>query len=143
MCLINKSNNSLRRILNKTKSYQPQNCNKTTCTINCAKICFIKKCVYKLSCTQCNKFYIGSTIQNLHDRTYQNHNDTDSAINEHRRNSHNGSSTFTCSVIARCKTRKEVLFKEALLIRKWKPTNLLLNRKKELEDVLRLINLLI
>jgi len=129
------SNNTLRQSLTKPTKDNSR-CTKRTCHLNNPPLCNRTRVVYCLSCSLCKKEYVGSTIQKLHDRIYQHHNNKDSAIYTHKQ-SHSSPCLFSCKIVATARTLKELLFKEALSIRQMRPK---INRKSELTDVLPLLS---
>ena len=92
--------------------------------------------VYKLQCNTCNKSYIGSTKQKFHDRVSQHHSAKSSVIFKHNY-IHNKSSDYSYKIIQQCRSIKELLFSEAIIIKQANPE---LNRQAEREDVLQFIS---
>ena len=76
--------------------------------------------VYCITCNSCHKKYIGSTKQKLHDRISQHHSSKSSAIFEHSK-SHAQQTLYTVSVLQQCRNIKELLFSEAILIKRHEP----------------------
>ena len=94
--------------------------------------------VYHAKCTQCNsrQDYIGSSRQYLHERVKQHYTRPEEAIHLHNRATNHSGQNFSYKILAKCDTLKELLFTEAILIKKLQPT---LNRRHEQEDVTRFI----
>lgn len=132
--IVNKSNNTLRQNLSRIK-YATKRCNKRQCHVNDDHLCFRSNVVYKITCLTCSDFYIGSTIQFLHDRISHHHTSQRSAIFEHN-NKHPVTPIYTYNVLQQCRSLKELRFTEAVLINRLRPS---LNRQHECNDVMQFL----
>jgi len=135
--IVNRSSNTLGLKLSKLN--HKNSCSKRLCHVNNEKICLLKYTVYYAKCSLCisRQDYVGSSRQQLHDRAYQHYNSAEEAIHQHCRLLSHPGLPFKYNVLSRASSLKELLIKEALYINRLKPT---LNRKHELEDVIRLID---
>ena len=95
--------------------------------------------MYYAKCLVCSsgEDYVGSSIQLLHDRAYQHYNKQTEAIFQHNSQFQHSGLSFEYKILSSCHTLKDLLFQEAIYIKRIKPT---LNRRFELEDVTRFID---
>ena len=135
--ITNKSSNTLRNNLSKFR--KGKHCNKRFCRLNNPALCLASYIVYYAKCSECiiKHDYVGSTKQYLHQRAEQHYNRPSEAIHQHLNTvSHNKNSPFVYSILSRCSSLKELVFKEGLWQKKLKPT---LNCQHEREDVLQFL----
>ena len=123
-------NTTLRNALQKKQ--QEKTCNLKDCSIANSNLCYTRRCVYKLECTKCPHFYIGSTLRCLHERVREHLQQERSSVFQHKSNC---GATFDVKVIAKARDNTTLRFKEALLIRDTKPT---INAKREIDELLSL-----
>jgi len=128
---VSASSNTLRQALSK-HNITTNTCTKRNCRLNEPTMCHRKRVVYCLTCSVCQNKYVGSTKQPMHNRFEQHHTSSSSAVFSHIK-SHGNTCAFSCKILASAHSIKELLFKEALLIREHKPK---INRRNELDDVL-------
>ena len=57
---------TLRNALS-TKRDKPE-CKRTNCPVAHTKFCLRRNTIYKITCDQCQQFYVGSTTRHTHDR---------------------------------------------------------------------------
>ena len=69
---------TLRHLLQPNQTSHEQ-CTIRGCTVKAQGICFVKNCVYSITCNQCNAEYIGSSIRFLHERVRE-HSQRDTAV---------------------------------------------------------------
>ena len=144
----NKSTNKIRNNLSKSFPSHKKTCGKrSACPTKQTNICYKTNVIYHIECGLCNKFYIGSTNQYLHDRVYQHLTDKEASINEHLINAHRKQSliekqnTITIKILQQCNTMKDLLPIEAIHIRPhYKKNPQLLNKKEEMKDILNLLS---
>ena len=134
--MITKNENTIRTYLKNDLFKTQQKCKKRNCLISNNKLCFKNNVVYQITCTTCNKIYIGSTIQYWHERITQHHSDTRSGIFYHKDN--DGHNNFTYKIVAQCQDEVKLRLTEAILIHRHEPK---LNRKHELVESLSYLNL--
>jgi len=130
--IVNKSRNTLRSTLKKL--HPSRTCNKKSCPISNDKLCFQNTIVYSIRCKTCNSLYIGSTKQAFHTRVSQHLSSSNSAIKNHMDTTHHAE--FDYKVLKKCFNIKNMLFSEAILIKKMSPS---MNRQHEMNDVLQFI----
>ena len=142
----NKSNNTLRKNLNKNMPKHQYVCRKRNeCVTKQDQICHRTNVIYKISCRLCSKFYIGSTSQHLHERVDQHLKNTEGSINEHLINEHllhnikNKKENIRVEVAYQCPKMKDLLHVEAILTKPHINKNYLLNKKEELKDIMCII----
>jgi len=135
--LSNKNTNTIRTSLNKLKHKKP--CTKRVCPLNKESMCNLSYVVYHAKCSICTERqdYVGSSRQLFHERVHQHYTKPTEAIYQHNNiYSHTGH-PFSYKILAKCHSLKEMLFTEAIHIKKIRPT---LNRRHEMDDVLHLID---
>ena len=110
-------------------------CRMNDCQLK-SELCFIKNCVYKLSCNNCQDAYIGSTIRPFHARFREHLTRAVSSVFQHRSSCHGD---FTPSIISKENDPVKLRFKEALLIQKYNPT---INSRAEREELQHLIHVM-
>ena len=134
--IYNEGNSDLRRFLDKNKIQKP--CRKRNCLVQDEKKCFARNVVYSVTCDLCQRRYIGSTSQFLHDRIEQHFRPSaDSAIKEHI-SVCNPSKLVTIQILSRHKFLLNARLAEGLLIDK---STDLLNRRHEMDDVIQFAHL--
>ena len=113
-------------------------CKRQRCPIAHTGNCFKRNCIYKILCTICNEFYIGSTIRHLHDRIKEHFNSSNSSVYKHIITCHNkpNSSKTIISIIARESDPVNLRLNEAFYIRKLQPT---INSRAELTELNELL----
>ena len=130
--LVNKNSNTLRQQLNKLSYQRP--CTKQQCHLNNPTMCYKSYVVYHATCCQCSTRadYVGSSKQYLHERVYQHYTKPAEAIYQHINNNCHSGSPFAYKILARCKNLKEMLFSEAIHIKR-----LHLSQEHEFQNVLQ------
>ena len=98
-------------------------------TVRSYGLCFKRNIVYQLTCNNCHAIYIGSTVRALHTRVSEHLRRSNSAIYRHQIECF---ANYSISVLATAVDAKDLRFKEAILIRRLRPT---LNRREEFVDV--------
>ena len=124
-------NLTLRAAL-RTRQKENNICNIKGCTMADSNLCYAKKCVYQLRCTNCLQVYIGSTLRRLHERVREHLQQERSGVFQHKRVC---GAAFEIRVITRARDNTSLRFKEALLIRDMKPA---INAKREVDELLSL-----
>ena len=109
---------TLRGFLN-TRERTNKPCCLSGCPVQDKTLCFRRLVVYRLTCTLCGQFYIGSTIRDLHQRCKEHATDQRSSMFQHLRSC--GSYTFLTSVIGRDIDEVNLRLRESALILKMKP----------------------
>jgi hypothetical protein len=94
--------------------------------------CFVKMVVYKVECTKCKLFYIGSTKKYLHTRIKEHNSMKSSSVHQHHATCQGG---WTIHVLQVCKSLPDLRFTEALLIKDLQPG---LNKKEEFFSISRI-----
>jgi hypothetical protein len=112
---------------------QTKPCHLQNCPMVNKKHCTAKNVVYKVLCNVCKKFYIGSTIRELHQRMYEHTHNKNSSLFKHMRECGKHDSSFTTSILARDRDAINIRMKEALLIQMYQPA---INSKEELSECL-------
>ena len=123
---------TLRNALQKRRS-NTEVCSMRDCYLN-NELCFVKNCVYKLTCDNCQQAYIGSTIRPFHARVKEHFTRPVSSVFQHRTKCHGD---FTPVIICRENDPVKLRFKEALLITKH---NAAINSRAEREELQHLIH---
>ena len=101
-----------------------------------SQLCYRQNIVYKFQCLLCNQFYIGSTIQCLHDRIREHTIQNRSSIYKHlhlykiEKLLHN--QNYNIEILAEAKDTVTLRITEGLLISQLKPE---INAKHETEDL--------
>ena len=121
---------TLRNFLS-TKNIKPS-CNLTSCKLK-NELCYAKYCVYKLTCTKCQEFYIGRTFREFHLRYNEHLKIKDSSVYNHMALC---KTPLHATIIAKELDRIKLRFKEAILIDKEHP---LINSRSEREELSTLI----
>jgi len=119
-------NFSLRAAL-KVKTVNNRVCRKNNCNLD-INLCFRKNIVYKITCNNCDKKYVGSTIRPLHDRIHEHFNSDNSSVKKHFRQCDSSPNTMTVEVLEQEKRKGNLRIREAYYINKLKPE---LNSKEE------------
>ena len=117
---------SLRSAL-KLKNNNYQTCKKKNCHLD-DKLCFRKNLVYRITCNNCNKSYIGSTIRPLHDRIHEHFNNENSSVKKHLRLCDTSPTNMTIDILEQEKRKGNLRIREAYYINKYRPQ---LNSKEE------------
>ena len=110
----------------------PTKCETADCSMSDSGLCFRRRCVYKMTCTGCKEFYIGSTIRHLHTRVREHLKSDKSSIFQHHKQCKN---TFEVAIITRSQDFKCLRFKEAIAIQERNPQ---INSRGESDDLSRL-----
>ena len=118
--------NTLRQCL-KRPSDRPA-CSLNGCPIKNSDICHRKNVVYQLTCNVCRNTYIGSTIRPLHTRIKEHISRTSSSFYKHLRSCN--TNNFTTTILTSDNDSCNIRLKEAIYIKKLKPT---INNKEEQE----------
>ena len=95
--------------------------------------CLHKNVVYQLTCSKCNRNYIGSTIRELHTRVSEHLKDSRSSVFEHHLECN---SEFSTKILDRARDQINLRIKEAIYIRNLKPE---LNTKQDFFDINNII----
>ena len=95
--------------------------------------CLDKNVIYQLTCSKCNKNYIGSTIRELHTRVSEHFKDSRSSVFEHHLEC---KSNFSTKILDRARDQINLRIKEAIYIRNLKPE---LNTKQDFFDINNII----
>ena len=103
-------------------------------SLNNPKICKQKYVIDEI-CLTCQD-YVGLTRQLLHERAHQHHTSLIEAIYQHIQTHNHIGLPFSYKILSKCSSLKDLLFYEAIYIKRIEPT---LNRRQELEDVIRFI----
>ena len=119
-------NFSLRNAL-KVKTTNNRSCKKKNCIVE-GNLCFRKNVVYKITCNNCRKIYIGSTIRPLHDRIYEHVNNDNSSVKKHFYECRSSANNITIEVLEHETRKGNLRIREAYYINKHKPE---LNSKEE------------
>ena len=107
-------------------------CNMKQCPVNDNNKCMRKNIVYKITCNRCQKFYIGSTIRNLHSRVKEHMTGQQSSVFKHLQAcSNHRSDAITIDILGNDHETCNLRLREALFIQKMRPH---LNTKEEMED---------
>ena len=96
-------------------------CKISGCKLNDPTKCTRKKVVYKIKCSTCHQYYIGSTIRALHLRMKEHLHSEQSSVFQHQKQCK--SSSFSCEILATAEDQANLRLKEALLIKKMKETH--------------------
>ena len=111
-------------ILDKVRPRQREirRCNWEACPTKEAAKCFVKNCVYEVTCTPCGHRYVGSTTRPLHERVRE-HSVTGrgSTIHEHLVNCGGGTAQVRVRVLAREKDEVNTRLREAIIIKRLRP----------------------
>jgi len=107
-----------------------------TCTTKEAGKCFIKNCVYELTCTPCGRRYVGSTTRPVHERIRE-HTTTGrgSTIHSHLLACGGGTAKTRVRIVAREKDEVNTRLREVIVIKKLQPE---LNTQEE-SDLIDLV----
>ena len=124
-------NLTLRQALSQKSA--PRKCSKKDCSIQNSNLCFVKKCVYKLTCVKCNSSYIGSTLRDLHSRVKEHMDQANSSVFQHRRLC---DATFSVQIMHKASDNPTLRFLEALSISKSRPE---INNRQESEGIRHLL----
>ena len=117
---------SLRTAL-KPRTSMNRICKKKDCILS-TDLCFRKNVVYKITCNNCSKMYIGSTIRPLHDRIHEHFNNDNSSVKKHFGLCDSSPSGMKVEVLEQEKRKGNLRIREAYYISKHKPE---LNSKEE------------
>lgn len=124
-------NTTLRHAL--ARKRPSMTCKTLNCIMKDSGFCFVKKCVYKITCDSCSSFYIGSTLRALHSRVKEHMEQTTSSVFQHKRIC---AATFQVRILKKAPDNTTLRFLEALLIAKQGPT---MNNKQEREEIRSLL----
>ena len=108
-------------------------CKKQICFVDDESICSRKYVVYYAICSVCDNSqqnYVCSFILLLHDRAYQHYKNQDETVFQHNLQHHHSGLSFRYKILSSCSNLKDLLFQEAIFIKRIKPT---LNRKKKID----------
>ena len=104
------------------KSREIRRCPWTTCPTRAADVCFVKNCVYQVTCSPCGRRYVGSTTRSLHDRIKEHTTrGRGSTIYEHLSTCGGGVARVSVKILAREKDEIHVRLREAIIIRRLSP----------------------
>lgn len=120
---------SIRNFLSKKKKTPA--CTLVRCPLkanNNQNQCFKKCVIYQVQCQACHQYYIGSTIRHLHLRIREHFENETSSILKHQRIC---KQKFNFSILGRATDEANLRLKEAMMIRRKKPT---INSRQECED---------
>ena len=107
------------------------NCNLSSCSINNNNICFNKNVVYQVSCSGCNKKYIGHTKRFLHSRIGEhNTGHPSSKISPHLIEC--GNNNFSATILSKQKDCVDAKLSESIYIHETQPA---LNSRNEAENL--------
>lgn len=118
-------------ILDIVRPRQPEirRCIWDTCPTQSTSQCFVKNCVYQVTCTPCGQRYIGSTTRPLHERIREHTTQgRGSTIHGHLTDCGGGTAQVEVRILAREKDAVNTRLREALLIKKLRPQ---LNTREE------------
>ena len=124
---------TLRMALNKNKQSE-QTCKWKSCKNPNKAICFKQLVVYKVTCTKCQQYYIGSTARKLHTRITEHINHSDSSIYKHLHQCDN--SKISVDILDKDHDIVNLRFREAMIIDILHPS---INSKDECNDYRHLI----
>ena len=125
---ITRRTRTLRNCLNAGK-HQTSTCKLKDCPIRDNNICHRKMVIYRLTCINCQQFYIGSTTRQLHIRCKEHSISQQSSMFQHQRNCNNLG--FKTEIIGRDFDAVNLHLREAAFILKFNPT---INSKSEQLD---------
>ena len=117
---------SLRSALRR-KQTGTRSCTKKGCTLN-NDLCFRRNIVYKIHCSKCSEFYIGSTIRDLHQRVYEHFMNKESSVSRHMRTCGSTTQEMEVSVVDHERRKGNLRIREAFHIQKHRPK---INSKEE------------
>ena len=125
-------------VLDVVRPKQPEarHCPWETCTMKEAGKCFIKNCVYQITCTPCGRRYVGSTTRPVHERIRE-HTSTGrgSTIHGHLLACGGGTAKVRVRITAREKDEVNTRLREVIMIKKLQPE---LNTQEE-SDLIDLV----
>jgi hypothetical protein len=111
-------------ILDLVRPRQPEirQCKWTTCPTKETANCFVRNCVYQITCSPCGRRYIGSTTRHLHERVRE-HVATGqgSTIHEHLTNCGGGVAQVQVRILVRERDEVNVRLREAIIIKRRRP----------------------
>ena len=126
--LAQKSTITLRNIL-RNKTTALRTCHMSGCPVQDDKLCFQKNVIYKVTCLKCNKFYIGSTIRELHKRIKEHMTRVSSSVFKHLQKCE--TKNIKTEIICRERDQTNIRLMEAQMIQKHIPD---INSKDEKEQ---------
>ena len=97
-------------------------CARASCPTADTSTCFLRNVVYRITCTPCGRYYIGSTTRHLHDRIRE-HTETGrgSTVHDHLTACGGGAARIQVQVLAREKDEVNTRLREAILIKSRRP----------------------
>ena len=111
-------------ILDMVRPRQPEirRCTWTACPTKEAAKCFIKNCVYEVTCSPCGRRYVGSTTRPLHERIRE-HAVTGrgSTVHEHFVLCGEGAAQVRVRILAQEKDEVNTRLREAIIIKRLRP----------------------
>ena len=111
-------------ILDTVRPRQPEvrQCRWTACPTKEQRRCFVRNCVYLITCSHCDQRYVGSTTRSLHERIRE-HTVTGrgSTIFNHLTTCGGGTAQPQVRILAREKDEVNTRLREAILIKKLRP----------------------
>ena len=111
-------------ILDIVRPRQPEirRCTWDACPTTSSSQCFVKNCVYQITCVPCGQRYVGSTTRPLHDRIREHTSQgRGSTIHGHLLDCGEGTAQVEVRILAREKDAVNTRLREAILIRKLAP----------------------
>ena len=120
---------SLRNALNSKKPISTT-CTMIGCPINDTLTCLSRNVVYKIKCSICGNEYIGSTIRTLHTRIKEHLTISSSSVFKHLQ--HCQTHSISTHILAKDRDTLNLRLKEAIFIRKFRPT---INSKAECDEL--------
>ena len=108
-------------------------CKWPTCPTKETNTCFVKNCVYEITCSPCGRRYVGSTTRPLHERIREHAaSGRGSTIHDHLTTCGGGAARIRVKILAREKDEVDTRIREAIIIRKTRPD---LNTREDMDIV--------
>jgi hypothetical protein len=120
-------------ILDIVRPRQPDTrvCRWDLCPTKDAGTCFVKNCVYEITCQPCGRRYVGSTIRPMHERIREHtRSGRGSTIHQHLLACGNGAARTNVRILARERDEVNARIREAIAIKKICPE---LNTQEEID----------
>ena len=111
-------------ILDVVRPRQPEvrKCKWDSCPTKEASTCFVRNCVYEITCQPCGRRYVGSTIRPLHERIHEHTTSgRGSTINDHLTTCGGGTARVQVKIVARERDEVNTRIREAIVIKRNRP----------------------
>ena len=104
------------------KRQELRQCSWPACPTSNEALCFVKNCVYEITCTPCGCSYVGSTTRPLHERIRE-HTviGRGSTVHQHFLRCGQGNAQVHVAILAREKDEVNTRLREAIIIKKRQP----------------------